>query len=63
MYDSRRDVEMLKIELFLLCFSFQSTRRDAALSISEAVRGEAGPFTIGITSDIDKEKRDENELK
>ncbi|EYC02843.1 hypothetical protein Y032_0097g2969 [Ancylostoma ceylanicum] len=41
----------------------ESTRRDAAMSISEAARGEAGPFTIGIANDYDKEKREDNELK
>ncbi|VDN24968.1 unnamed protein product [Cylicostephanus goldi] len=33
------------------------------MSISEATRGEAGPFTIGLKNDLEKEKRDENELK
>lgn len=33
------------------------------MSIGEAARGESGPFTIGIKSDIDKDKRDDNELK
>uniref|UniRef100_A0A158P9R6 V-type proton ATPase subunit a n=1 Tax=Angiostrongylus cantonensis TaxID=6313 RepID=A0A158P9R6_ANGCA len=42
---------------------FQATKRDAAISISEASKGEAGPFTVGIKSDIEKERRDENELK
>uniref|UniRef100_A0A8L8KU62 V-type proton ATPase subunit a n=1 Tax=Heligmosomoides polygyrus TaxID=6339 RepID=A0A8L8KU62_HELPZ len=41
----------------------ESTRRDAAMSIGEAARGESGPFTVGIKSDIDKDKRDDNELK
>ncbi|VDM53021.1 unnamed protein product [Angiostrongylus costaricensis] len=40
-----------------------ATKRDAAMSISEAFKGEAGPFTVGIKSDIEKERRDENELK
>ncbi|PIO65173.1 hypothetical protein TELCIR_13168 [Teladorsagia circumcincta] len=39
------------------------SKRDAAMSISEAVRGEAGPFTIGVKNDFDKERRDETELK
>ncbi|CAI4232521.1 unnamed protein product [Auanema sp. JU1783] len=40
-----------------------NSRRDAAMSISEASRGEAGPFTIGVKNDFDKERREENELK
>ncbi|CAJ0604918.1 unnamed protein product [Cylicocyclus nassatus] len=39
------------------------TRRDAAMSISEASRGEAGPFTVGLKNEYEKEKREENELK
>ncbi|CAB3404697.1 unnamed protein product [Caenorhabditis bovis] len=40
-----------------------NTRREAAMSISEAARGEAGPFTVGLKNDFEKERRDENELK
>ncbi|CAI5441629.1 unnamed protein product [Caenorhabditis angaria] len=38
-------------------------KREAALSISEAVRGEAGPFVIGQRPEKDKVVRDENELR
>ncbi|WKX98049.1 hypothetical protein Q1695_013609 [Nippostrongylus brasiliensis] len=41
----------------------ESVKRDAAMSISEATRGEAGPFTVGIKQEYEKERRDENELK
>ena len=33
------------------------------MSISEAARGEAGPLTLGLKSDLDKERRDDTELK
>lgn len=33
------------------------------MSISEAARGEAGPITIGLKNDFEKEKRDDTELK
>ncbi|CAD6196647.1 unnamed protein product [Caenorhabditis auriculariae] len=38
-------------------------KREAAMSISEAARGEAGPFTLGVRNDFDKERRDDTELK
>ncbi|KJH48051.1 V-type ATPase subunit family protein [Dictyocaulus viviparus] len=40
----------------------ETTRRDAAVSISVAFKGEAGPFTVGYMNDIEKEYRGENEL-
>nr|CBI70492.1 vacuolar ATPase a subunit [Haemonchus contortus] len=39
------------------------SKRDAAMSISEASRGEAGPFTVGIKIDYEKERREETELR
>lgn len=53
--------------VFLSCLlhstSKEFQRRDAAMSISEAARGEAGPLTIGLKNDVDKERRDDTELK
>ncbi|CAP23708.1 Protein CBR-VHA-6 [Caenorhabditis briggsae] len=39
------------------------SKREAAMSISEAARGEAGPFSVGLKQEFDKPVRDENELK
>uniref|UniRef100_A0A8R1HVP5 V-type proton ATPase subunit a n=1 Tax=Caenorhabditis japonica TaxID=281687 RepID=A0A8R1HVP5_CAEJA len=39
------------------------SKREAAMSISEAARGEAGPIAVGMRQEFDKPVRDENELK
>ncbi|EGT44927.1 hypothetical protein CAEBREN_32785 [Caenorhabditis brenneri] len=39
------------------------SKREAAMSISEAARGEAGPLSFGLKQEFDKPVRDENELK
>uniref|UniRef100_A0A1I7T9E3 V-type proton ATPase subunit a n=1 Tax=Caenorhabditis tropicalis TaxID=1561998 RepID=A0A1I7T9E3_9PELO len=41
----------------------RQSKREAAMSISEAARGEAGPLSIGLKQEFDKPVRDEAELK
>lgn len=39
------------------------SKREAAMSISEAARGEAGPISFGMKDEFDKPVKDEKELK
>ncbi|CAR98550.1 Protein CBG25583 [Caenorhabditis briggsae] len=59
-------IQLLEMKAGLKHVTFlmdHQSKSEAAMSISEAARGEAGPFSVGLKQEFDKPVRDDNELK